>query len=73
MHFLDGEVAFDCLPNNITRRIPKEYNKVYVGLTRSKRDLILLVDLSIIKRYLIEEIEAEFKKLEISCINIDEL
>ena len=51
----------------------KEYNKVYVALTRSKRDLILLVDLSIIKRYSAERIAAEFKNLEIDNINIDEL
>lgn len=51
----------------------KEYNKIYVALTRSKRDLILLVDLSIIKRYSAESIAAEFKKLDIRFIDIEEL
>lgn len=70
--FILNDSALDYIFGKKTER-NKEYNKIYVGLTRSKRDLILLVDLSIIKRYSIEEIEDEFKKLEISCINIDEL
>lgn len=53
--------------------INKEYNKVYVALTRSKRDLILLADLSIIKRYSAEEIAIEFSNLDIRPIDIKEL
>lgn len=70
--FILDDSALDYIFGKKTEK-NKEYNKIYVALTRSKRDLILLVDLSIIKRYSLEEIVAEFKNLEIANINIDEL
>jgi hypothetical protein len=71
MYVLDDS-SLDYIFGKKTER-NKEYNKVYVALTRSKRELVLLADLSILKKYSAEEIHSGFKKLEVGSIDIKEL
>ena len=49
--------------------VNKEMMRLYVALTRSKSDLILVVDESSLKKKNRKQIDAEFGKLEIEYLN----